>query len=127
MEHQPGRGVLVVEDEEQLLSLLSFFLEREEFRVFRAKSGLEALGLFRTHQEDIQLMVTDLGLPELGGTDLITAVRGEKPAVKIIGVSGLSGQDVSELALGSGADLFLPKPFRIEEMVTAIRSVLGTP
>ncbi len=120
-----SRGVLVVEDEEQLLKLVSTFLESEEFRVFRARDGIEGLQEFRGHQQEIDVLLTDLGLPQLGGADLITAVRYQKPSVKIIGVSGLSGMDVSRIALRSGADMFVSKPFHIDDIFGAIRSVLG--
>ncbi len=120
-----SRGVLIVEDEEQLLSLVSSFLESEEFLVFCARDGVEGLQKFRGHQNEIDLLWTDLGLPELGGADLITAIRYQKPSIKIIGVSGLSGTDVSRIALHSGADMFVAKPFHIDDIFRAIKSVLG--
>lgn len=125
MHPEPVRGVLVVEDEEQLLTLLASILEGELYSVFRARNGAEGLEMFRAHEGDIDIVVTDLGLPEVGGPDLMTEVRRRKPAVKIIGLSGLSGANVRQIALRSGADLFIAKPFRIEEISRAIRIVWG--
>jgi DNA-binding response OmpR family regulator len=125
MQPEPVRGVLVVEDEEQLLTLVASFLEGEHYSVFCARNGAEALEVFRAHEADIAVVLTDLGLPEVGGADLMTAVRHRKPTVKIIGLSGLSGGNVRQIALRSGADLFIAKPFHIEEIARAIRIVMG--
>jgi DNA-binding response OmpR family regulator len=124
MHSEPIRGVLLVEDEEQLLVLVATFLEGEGYTVFRARNGAEALQVFEARKEEIAVLVTDLGLPEIGGADLIFAVRRRKPSVKIIGLSGMSGGNVREIALRSGADIFIAKPFRIDEISGAVWSVM---
>ncbi|MGA9118143.1 MAG: response regulator [Bacteroidota bacterium] len=118
-------GVLLVEDEEELLSLVALVFEGESYAIFRARNGLEALDIFRGHSDDIHIVLTDLGLPGLSGTEVISAVRKLKPSVKIVGVSGYGGGDARRLALAAGADLFCEKPFGVQKLVESIRNLMG--
>ncbi len=125
---QPLRpGVLIVEDEEELLSLVVRVFESESFRIFRAKNGLDAVDLFSKNQAGIDLVISDLGLPGMSGPDLITAIRTMKPSVKIISVSGYGSGNVRSLAKKAGADMFCEKPFVMSEFLKSVRKLLETP
>ena len=69
-------SILISEDEVDINNLLSLILQTEDFTVFQAFDGQAALDLFTAHQDEIELIVTDLGLPKLGGVELIEA-RGD--------------------------------------------------
>ncbi len=101
--------------------------ESESYMIFRARDGAAAIELFSREQSAIHLVVTDLGLPGVGGADVITAVRSLKPGVKIVGVSGYGGGEVRSLALAAGADLFCEKPFAIHELLESVRKLMSTP
>lgn len=118
------RGVLVVEDEKELRSLFALLLEGEDFTVFQAQDGQSALDVFRAHAGDIELMITDLGIPEIAGVDLIARARSINPGVKIIGTSGLGGAKVKQIVMQAGADAFLPKPCSIHDILKTVHDVM---
>ena len=116
---------MIVEDEPELRSLLAMLLESEDLMVFQARDGQAAVDLLGEHSAEIGLIITDLGLPRLGGVDLIARARSLNPSVKIIGTSGLSVGGTREMTMKAGADAFLAKPFSVKEIVSAVHSVLG--
>ncbi len=118
-------GVLIVEDEPELRSLLVMLLEGENLRVFQARDGQSAVETLREHAQEIGLVITDLGLPRLGGVDLIARARALNPSVKIIGTSGMSGRGIREMTIEAGADAFIPKPFSVKELTTTVRTIIG--
>ena len=118
-------GILISEDDEEIRKLLSLVFQLELFTVFEAENGAEALSLFQNHPGEIQLIVTDLGLPELGGVELIQRIRKISQDVRIIGASGFGRSNVREEVLKAGADEFLPKPFRTEELIRLVHELLA--
>jgi len=118
------RGVLVVEDEKELRSLFALLLEGEQFTVFQASDGETAMDLFRAHAGEIGLVITDLGLPHIGGVDLIGKARALNPRVKIIGTSGLGGAKVRQIVMQAGADAFLPKPCSVQDVLKTVRDLM---
>jgi two-component system cell cycle sensor histidine kinase/response regulator CckA len=119
------KGLLIVEDENEIRLLLGEVFRIENFEVFQASDGREALGLFREHQDDIDIVITDLGLPHLGGVELIEQMRAMKPGLKIIGSSGYGRANITEEVLNAGGDVFLPKPFVTSELIRTVRRLLA--
>ncbi len=119
------RGILVSEDEVDINNLLSLILQAEDFTVYQAFDGQAALDLFTKHQGEIDLIVTDLGLPKLGGVELIAKAREMKPSIKIIGASGFGRNNVREEVKRAGADEFLAKPYVTSDLVAMVRRLLG--
>jgi DNA-binding response OmpR family regulator len=120
-----SRGVLIVEDDQELRSLFAVLLEMENFLVFQAENGMQGLQLLRDNSDTIVLLITDLGLPKIGGVDLISQARTLRPGLKILGASGMSGTHVRELVMQAGADDFISKPFEPREAVLKVRALLG--
>lgn len=118
--------VLISEDEVDINNLLSVILQAENFSVLQAFDGQSALETFAAHSDEIDLLVTDLGLPKMGGVELIERVRKMKPSVKIIGASGFGRNNVREEVMRAGADEFLPKPYVTAELVATARRLLRT-
>jgi DNA-binding response OmpR family regulator len=118
------RGVLIVEDDDELRSLFGQVFEAEGFRVYQAGDGERGLDMLSAHAPEIHLLITDLGLPGLGGVELIARVRKASPDLKIIGTSGFGAKDVREMVLAAGANDFIPKPFSMPEMVGKVKSLL---
>jgi len=121
----PPKGVLLAEDEEELRALMGMIFEADGFKVFHAGDGLQALDIFREHSDEIDLLVTDLGLPKLGGVELIERIRTIKPDVKIIGSSGYGPSDVRDEVLKAGGDDFFPKPVVAGDLLAKARKLLG--
>ncbi|MBI4535453.1 MAG: response regulator, partial [Ignavibacteriae bacterium] len=116
--------VLIVEDEKDIRMLLAFMFEGEKFRVFQATDGQSAMDLFTAEMERIDLLVTDLGLPKLGGVELIQKVRAAKPSIRIIGSSGFGKKNIHEEVLNAGGDLFISKPYVATELIRAAKQLL---
>lgn len=118
-------AILIAEDEPEIRYLLAMVFEAENFRVYQANDGEEALHILGDHLEEIELLITDLGLPKVEGVDLIQKARAMKPMLKIIGASGFGRKNVEEEVLNAGGDEFIPKPFVTGELVQAAKHLLG--
>jgi two-component system, OmpR family, KDP operon response regulator KdpE len=112
--------VLVVDDEPQILRALRINLRARGYDVEIAADGAEALRVAATQQPE--LVVLDLGLPDLDGLDVIHGLRGWT-AVPIIVLSGRSGSSDKVAALDAGADDYVTKPFGVDELLARIRAV----
>ena len=124
----PTRGseaILVVEDLEGLCTLLSEILQKSGYSVLTAPNGREALRLVREHPGRIDLVITDMVMPQMGGRALADALRGLQPGIKLLLMSGYMDkqQDVSES--GSRDHAFIEKPFTPEALLHKIRDVLA--
>jgi len=112
--------VLVVDDEPQILRALGITLKARAYDVVVAVNGRQALGIAAQSSPDI--VVLDLGLPDLDGLDVIRGLRGWSK-VPIIVLSGRS-QGVSKVdALDAGADDYVTKPFNVDELLARLRAV----
>jgi two-component system, OmpR family, KDP operon response regulator KdpE len=112
--------VLVVDDEPQILRALRINLRARGYDVAVAADGAEALHVAAAQQPE--LVVLDLGLPDLDGLDVIHGLRGWT-AVPIIVLSGRAGSSDKVAALDAGADDYVTKPFGIDELLARIRAV----
>ncbi|MFI0373221.1 response regulator [Actinomadura sp. 1N219] len=112
--------VLVVDDEPQLLRALRINLRARDYDVETAADGTTALR--RAGASPPDLVVLDLGLPDIPGVDVIHGLRGWT-RVPIIVLSGRAGSQDKVEALEAGADDYVTKPFDIEELVARIRAV----
>ena len=113
--------VLVVEDDEEIASLLEKYLVRAGYRTTKASTGLTAL----THVQRLQpdLILLDIGLPDIDGFDLLTKVRGNS-TVPVIFVSAMDDSTDKLLGLKLGADDYVTKPFNPQEVVARVGAVL---
>ena len=118
------KGVLVVEDDQALRRLFAVMLSAEDFEVYEAADGFAGLKALEDHPGAIHVVFTDLGLPGLGGVELISRVRAARPAVKIIGTSGFGSGDVREMVLSAGADEFFSKPFSIGDVIGKVKAMM---
>jgi CheY-like chemotaxis protein len=111
-----GRGlVLVVDDEADLLEIVSDRLRGEGYRVDTARDGLEALECVRALRPDC--IILDLKMPRLGGFDALIELRREAPAAYVIVLTGSPNRPLAEACRAHGADDFLLKPFDSGELL----------
>src|SRR5216117_4067373 len=115
------RKVLVVDDEPKIVQLARDYLEHAGFAVVVAHDGKAALAAARSHKPD--LVVLDLGLPELDGLDVARALRAES-SVPIVMLTGRSEESDKLVGLELGADDYITKPFSPKELVARVRAVL---
>ena len=118
---EPQTTVLVVEDEESFVDALLVGLRREGFRVKVARDGAEALDLFDVVRPDLVLL--DVMLPRVSGIDVCRDIRA-RSQVPIIMVSAKTGEIDTVVGLEVGADDYVPKPYRLRELVARMRAAL---
>jgi two-component system, OmpR family, KDP operon response regulator KdpE len=114
------RTVLVVDDEPQIVRALRINLRVRQYEVYAAANGAEALQQASRHPPD--LVILDLGLPDLDGVEVIQGLRGWTTA-PIIVLSGRSDATDKVEALDAGADDYVTKPFSMEELLARMRAV----
>ena len=124
-EAAPGGGtLLLVEDHEQVRTLVHLVLEKQGYAVLAAASGVEALAASAAHDGTIDLMITDLVMPGMDGKELAGRLRTLRPDVRVLYTSGYAQGMVEGHELEDG-DAFLPKPYDQSELAAAIAAVLG--
>jgi two-component system, cell cycle sensor histidine kinase and response regulator CckA len=114
--------ILVVEDEELLLELLKEMLEREGYRVITANDGNQAVNMYLHEKENISLVLSDMGLPGMGGWDVLRQLKAINPKVKVILSSGFMDTKVRQDMIRSGAKDFIQKPYTPEKVIQQIRA-----
>ncbi len=119
-----GQLLLVVEDEEELSSLVADFLRGEGYRVVTALDGLEALKAFETHRREIAVVISDIGLPGMDGLSLYRRMRELHPGVRCILASGYLEPEMWASMRAEGIAGFLQKPYQLEALSAAIRGAL---
>ncbi|GAA4351538.1 response regulator [Angustibacter luteus] len=112
--------VLVVDDEPQILRALAINLRARHYTVLTAATGADALALAGRHNPD--LVVLDLGLPDLDGVEVVRGLRGWTAAPIVI-LSGRSDSIDKVEALDAGADDYVTKPFSVDELLARLRAV----
>jgi CheY-like chemotaxis protein len=115
--------VLVVEDEKSMLRLLTDVLEQCGYRVLAATDGEEAIELFRGHKEKIDVVLLDLNLPKANGSDVIRALKHERPAIHIVVASGYLEPELKEQLLETGVKDYINKPYLIDEVLQKLQSL----
>jgi CheY-like chemotaxis protein len=117
--------ILIVDDEALVRSMARTALQRAGHRVQEAANGAE--GLERLAQEEFDLAIIDLIMPEMQGLDAIMQIRARGQGVKIIAASGggAARLDLLPLARKSGADHTIGKPFNVSELVALVGLALG--
>jgi two-component system cell cycle sensor histidine kinase/response regulator CckA len=118
-----GRRVLLVEDEPRVRAQARRLLERCGYTVFDAADGAEAEREFDAHRGEVDVVVTDVVMPGVGGVELVSRLRGRDPAVPVVFVSGFTAED-RELPLNERT-LFVPKPYSVASLCEAIEMAVA--
>jgi DNA-binding response OmpR family regulator len=113
--------VLVVDDELTLLSVIAMVLKEAGFEVFTAANGKEASAVLSSHT--IDLLITDLAMPDEDGIEIIRRIKKEHPRLKIIAMSGTFGAELLTITKHLGADATLPKPMTASNLLDCIRTL----
>lgn len=126
MSDAAAASILVIDDEAALRDLIAHTLRRAGFEPVTAATASEGLEVIDTRHVD--LVVCDIGLPDMSGFDLVSALRARagRPTLPVILVTGSGGDDIVLRGLGAGADDFLEKPIRLDELVARVKAHLRT-
>ena len=118
-------SILLVEDEEAVRAFAARALASRGYKVYEAPSGVEALEVMEEAGGNIDLVVSDVVMPELDGPSLLKELRKTRPELKIIFVSGYA-EDAFKKNLPEGEEFqFLPKPFSLKQLAIAVKEALG--
>ncbi|MBA3496339.1 MAG: response regulator [Gemmatimonadales bacterium] len=121
-----GHGtVLVIEDEDEVREVVGRMLERLGFHVIAAQDGVAALERLDEHDGSVAAVLLDLSMPRMGGYEVLQRIRGRKPELPVILMSGYTEQEVASKVLDarSGVVGFLQKPFLPEDLTSVLRHV----
>ncbi len=120
-----GTGrVLLVEDEEVVRNFAARALKRQGYKVLEASSGVEALKIMEKNECKIDIVVSDVVMPEMDGPTLLKELRKKNPDLKIIFVSGYPN-DAFKSSLSEEEFAFLPKPFSLPQLAAKVKEELG--
>ncbi|MTI71131.1 MAG: response regulator transcription factor [Firmicutes bacterium] len=114
------KNILIVDDEEQILEVVEAYLLKDEYNVFKASNGKEALDIF--NKEDIHFIVLDLMLPDLSGEEVCKKIR-TKSNVPILMLTAKVSEGDRIKGLDIGADDYMVKPFSVKELLARIRAI----
>lgn len=117
--------ILLVEDEAAVRVLAKKILAQKGYRVFEAADGAIALRVAAAHVGEIDLVLTDVAMPNLGGRGLVEELRELSPSIRVLFMSGYPKEEVFP-AKGSGDHIpYLQKPFTGEMLFSEVRAALG--
>jgi two-component system OmpR family response regulator len=117
--------ILVVEDEQHLAYGIQFNLQAEGYGVTVVGDGQAAVGLIESGSPAIDLVVLDIMLPGLSGYDVCAAIRARGDAVPIVMLSARTLVEDRIRGFDAGTDVYLQKPFDLEELISVVRSLLA--
>ena len=123
----PARGaetVLVVEDDERVRALARKVLEQAGYRVLVAAGGKEALAAAEGHDGPIDLLMTDVVMPEMSGRTLTRRLAQRHPGLKVLYMSGYSDEDIAQHGVFEAGIPFIKKPFTPSLLTQKLREVL---
>lgn len=123
-----GRTVLVIEDEAAIRDLLRRMLGRMAFKVIMASHGQEGLDLFRQHEAEINLVITDLNMPGIDGLTVLRTLRATAPTLPLLVMSGRLDEPAVTALKGIGITGLIDKPFSLPQILERVQqAVAGTP
>jgi PAS domain S-box-containing protein len=123
-EDKGAETILLVEDEDEVRKVLHQILTNKGYRVFQAGSGEEALAISRLHRGAIHLLLTDITMPRMKGTELASRLLTERPQTRVIYVSGYNEEQLSG---GESTWTCLQKPFSSQTLTQTVRAILDAP
>jgi CheY-like chemotaxis protein len=116
--------LLLVDDESMIIDIGQKMLERLGYEALVARSGEEAIEVYRSHQNRIKLVVLDLVMPEMGGRRVFERLKEINPDLKVLLASGYSIEGEAKEVMAEGCDGFIQKPFDIQELSHKLRLLL---
>ncbi len=116
--------ILIVEDEPAILSITAGILERQGYTIYSTSSPEEAIRIAEKSETDIQLLVTDMVMPEMSGKDLAEKLLKSHPALKCLFMSGYTSDMISNHGILHEGVNFLAKPFSLSDLTSLVRKTL---
>jgi two-component system, cell cycle sensor histidine kinase and response regulator CckA len=119
--------ILVAEDEDGVRSLTREVLEKYGYTVLEAANGEEALKVAEHHDGPLDLLLSDVVMPRMGGPELAQALLAKRPSVKVLYMSGYTDHPMVRRGVVNAGVAFLQKPFTPTVLLSRVREVLEAP
>lgn len=119
-----GQSILVIDDEEMIREMAKDMLNILGFKVLLAPSALEGLKIYENHMADIRVVILDLLMPEMNGTDCFKHLKSINPDIKVIIASGMGEVEKKKELEQMGIVAYLNKPYKLEQMTDQIKNAL---
>jgi PAS domain S-box-containing protein len=116
--------ILLIDDEEVVLTVTGELLENLGYRVLPTNNGLEGISLFRSRQEEISLVILDMIMPDIKGSEIFDNLKEIDPKVKVLLSSGYSIDGQASQLIEKGCKAFIQKPYTVSELSQKVRAVL---
>lgn len=120
-----AKRILVVDDEESARLALSRILTREGFEVASAGNGIEALDFLRANK--VEIIITDINMPEMGGLDFLRELNRSYPGTNVIMITAYGEVESYIEAMNLGAFEYINKPFKVDELKKIINKIAPSP
>jgi CheY-like chemotaxis protein len=122
-----GTGrVLIIDDEELIINVADVMLKRLGYEVMVARSGKEAVEIFKANKNNIDVVILDMIMPDMGGGETFDALKVIRPDIKVLLSSGYSIAGEASKILDRGCDGFIQKPFNMNQISRKIKEVLDS-
>jgi DNA-binding response OmpR family regulator len=115
--------VLIVDDEEMAIKMVEHQMKLDGFEVITSTDGRDAIDLIKSQEPDI--VISDIMMPFMSGLELLELIKAEQKKIPVILISALDDVEVIQTAIGMGADDFVIKPVKMDELSLRIKRVLA--
>jgi DNA-binding NtrC family response regulator len=115
--------IMIIEDDEEMRSVLKDFFEEEGFEIDSASNGVDALRILS--KDHFDLIITDIRMPGLTGLDILPRIKSLEPETPIVVITAYGGDDVRRRSIERGATTYLEKPIRLSHLRTLVREVVS--
>lgn len=122
MSSQPK--ILIIDDTEEVLSALCKYFIQRNYEVLSASNGLDGLKMIENENDTLDIIITDLVLPNISGVAVISIVKKKYPHLPVIAITGW-GEHPEALAKEANADIVMEKPFKLPELEEAAKKLLS--
>ena len=123
--HDGNGTILLIEDEEIVRDVSREILEKMGYRVLEAENGKRAIDIARSLDQDIDLAILDILLPDMGGEAIYPLLMDARPNLKVVVYSGYALDETAKRILSAGAQGFLQKPFSIDTLSETLNGLLA--
>jgi CheY-like chemotaxis protein len=120
-----GKTILLIDDEDLVIDICEMMLKRLGHKVLKAHSGSEGIKIYEAHRNQIDLIISDLNMPEMNGQEVVENLRTKNHNVKVLLTSGGLGVKGTKNALNRGFNGFLKKPYNMNTLSEKIAEILN--
>lgn len=122
---QTGREcILLVDDEASIVEVCRDILISLGYKIFTAGSGLDAVDIYKLHHDEIDLVILDMIMPGMNGSDTFNQLKAVNPQVRVVLSTGYSGSEQAQQILDNGCQAIIKKPFRVDDLSQTVRHVM---